>query len=493
MPQTTRTILSLLLAAGTLAAVSCSGTRSSSRAVGGLSLDGRFDEWPARAAATADADWIYFRVSVEDASAPLQAAPDQLALWLDADGDAGTGMAMGNPAPASGLGVDLVVEYSPTNPPDPSKAGRGVNVYALDAQGARTPLTHAQVGLASLPTFASDGYEVRLSRHADAAAAPALARALADGGRARAMFVLSNSSGRVVGWSDPETISKPRAGAAAPVSDDVVPPKPDGAIRILSYNVLKSKLAKEPNAFARLFQVIDADIILAQEWDADAATATAWFTAIVTGRHAWHARAAAGDVVIVSPYPIAPLGPDSMTRPSSSGSGETPIRFIGALVTTPHGPVAVASMHLKCCGTAGSVEDQTRRTEAGAINAALREALAGTNARIRILGGDLNLVGARAPLDDLIAGLDADGSNLTPAEPRVLGDRAHYTWSDPASEFPPGRLDFLIYSDASADAVQSYVLDTSRLSAKALARMGLDAGDTASSDHLPVVLDIRPR
>ena len=38
-----------------------------------------------------------------------------------------------------------------------------------------------------------------------------------------------------------------------------------------------------------------------------------------------------------------------------------------------------------------------------------------------------------------------------------------------------------------------FVVDTSRFSAKALAKMGLDAGDTAASDHLPVVVDLKPR
>lgn len=307
------------------------------------------------------------------------------------------------------------------------------------------------------------------------------------------MFVLKDATGKVLGWSDPETFSKPAGRAAAARSDEVVPVKPKGAIRVVSYNVLKSKLAAEPQSFARLFQVLDADVILCQEWNADAATATAWFTAIVTGTHPWNARAAAGDVVIVSPHAIAPLGPDSLTLPSEGGGGDAPVRFVGGIVKTPAGDVAVGSLHLKCCGTAGSPEDKTRQAQAAAINGMLRSTLTKDSPRLRVIAGDLNLVGTRAPLETLRAGLDADGSDLSVAGAAVLGDTAMYTWFDPASEFPSGRLDYAVYSNSAAQVVQSFVVDTSTLSAKSLARMGLDAGDTAASDHLPLVIDLKPR
>jgi endonuclease/exonuclease/phosphatase family metal-dependent hydrolase len=236
-------------------------------------------------------------------------------------------------------------------------------------------------------------------------------------------------------------------------------------------------------------------VILVQEWNADSATATAWFTAIVTGTHPWNARAAAGDVVIVSPYPIDPLGPDALTLGSGSGGGEKDpaVRFVAGLVKTPAGQIAVGTAHLKCCGTAGSVEDKTRMAQAAAINRAMRAALDQSKTPLRVIAGDFNIVGSRAPLETLRAGLDSDGSGLAIAEPMLIGDAAQYTWFDAASEFSPGRLDFALYSHASAQVVQTFVVDTSKFSTKALARMGLDAGDTAASDHLPVVVDLKPK
>ncbi len=458
-----------------------------------VKLDGQFNDWPDKVGAMADADWLYFHATVEGSTSPLQASPETLALWIDLDGDLKTGATMPIPV-AAGNGVDLVVEFSPPDAAHPGQTKSGVAVYSMAAPAVATPLTHAQIGLACAPTFSSGAYEVRISRHLDPGVPPALAKAMQSGGRARALFVLKNSSGKIVGWSDPETFSKPAAAAAAPKSDQAIPAKAPGTIRVVSYNVLKSKLAAEPHSFARLFQALDPDVILAQEWNADAATATAWFTAIVTGTHPWHARSAAGDVVIVSRYPIIPLGPDTVTAEPSGGSDkESALRFVAGVVKTPAGELAVGTLHLKCCGTAGSTEDKTRMAQAAQINNAMKSAFGQTKTKMRLFAGDFNLVGTRAPLEMLRAGLDADGSELAVADPWVLGDAAQYTWFDSQSEFPPGRLDYAIYSDATAQVVQAFVVDTGKFSTKALARTGLDGGDTSASDHLPVVVDLKPR
>jgi endonuclease/exonuclease/phosphatase family metal-dependent hydrolase len=186
---------------------------------------------------------------------------------------------------------------------------------------------------------------------------------------------------------------------------------------------------------------------------------------------------------------VAPLGPPSL-RPAAL---DRPVRFLGARVETAHGVVAIGAVHLKCCGHAGSDEDTARMIEAVSVNSALREALGVAPADAVVLGGDLNLVGAPSPLDALRAGLDADGSDLEVAEIFTLGDDTQATWSAPGSIFTPGRLDYLCYSGASSEVVQSFVLDTSRLGPVALRGAGLLAGDGEASDHRPVVIDVRLR
>ncbi|MFN9968507.1 MAG: hypothetical protein ACK58T_01295, partial [Phycisphaerae bacterium] len=126
------------------------------------------------------------------------------------------------------------------------------------------------------------------------------------------------------------------------------------------------------------------------------------------------------------------------------------------------------------------------------INETVKQASRADAASIRILGGDINLVGSRNPLDLLRADIDLDASDMTPADPAVLGDNTYYTWRDWNTGFSPGRLDWLTYSDATATIVQSFVLDTRRLTPASLSSMGLTTESSDVSDHLPVVIDVAP-
>ena len=181
-----------------------------------------------------------------------------------------------------------------------------------------------------------------------------------------------------------------------------------------------------------------------------------------------------------------------MELPASGGKPHD-IHFVAATATTPAGEVIVGSAHLKCCGGLGGPEEATRLAEAQAINAALKQALTGKKGA-RVIGGDLNLVATRTPLEALAAGLDTAGGNLNVITAPVLGDPSvFYTWLDPAADFAPGRLDYILLGESAAQAVQSFVLDTSRLTDAALSRYGLKREDSRQSDHLPVVTDVVPR
>jgi exonuclease III len=454
-------------------------------------IDGRTDEWPARVATMADEDFIYFRVAVEGQDAPLQSSPESLSLLVDLDSRAETGLRLREPAEAAGLGVDLVVEFSPRT--GGGRGASGVAVHAVNADGSRTALRAADVDLVAAPTHGAPVYEIRVGRHVDSGVAARLSELMRGRSQAAAMYTLTAGDGEIVGWSDPERFTMPPASARAPLADEVVAVKPAGAIRVLSYNVYNSRLMEEHSPFQRIFQVAQPDIILLQEWDVDEPTAKAWFTALVTGEHAWHVATRGKDVVIVSPHPISAMSPDVVMTSASPGAEAREVRVIGAMVHTPLGDVAAASLHLKCCGTAGSAEDSRRISEARAISSQLGSTIMQSGARFTVVGGDVNLVGTRTPLDMLRVRMDVDGSELAVAEPMVMGDGAMYTWRDRQTPFPPGRLDYILYSDSSARVVNAFVIETPRLTERALARMGLDAGDTRASDHLPVVVDLVPR
>ncbi|MBZ0171268.1 MAG: hypothetical protein K8E66_02710, partial [Phycisphaerales bacterium] len=105
-------------------------------------------------------------------------------------------------------------------------------------------------------------------------------------------------------------------------------------------------------------------------------------------------------------------------------------------------------------------------------------------------GGDLNLVGSRGPLDLLLSGLAGNGGDLVTVDTPVLGSDAWYTWRDDQSTFGPGRLDWLLVGDARV--VQAFSLDTRVRDPGVIAGWGLRPDDSAVSDHLPVVVDLRP-
>jgi hypothetical protein len=72
-----------------------------------------------------------------------------------------------------------------------------------------------------------------------------------------------------------------------------------------------------------------------------------------------------------------------------------------------------------------------------------------------------------------------------------------YTWRDDSSSFRPGALDRILFTDSLLALVNTFVLDTTKLSEDALAEWGLHAADVLMNggpgyyDHLPLVADFQ--
>jgi len=455
-----------------------------------ITIDGDTAEWPAGLAAFADEHALSLVFTVQGEQLTLQSSPKTVAILLDVDASAATGRPSTD-EPVAGWGVDLEIHFSPRKGDRP---GNGVAMWALDAAGTRTPLKLADFDLMFAPTYASSWYEVRISR-TPTGSHPLPAAGLLSTGHCRGVTGTLGADGQFDGWADPFTLTLDETcGGGGRLADQGLPLRADGTVRVVSWNVDKSSPVTKPESFKRVLNVLSPDIVLVQEWEqGDAAALEAWFEGVCGVR--WHAVKAAGDnstgggVAVVSRFELAPAAARNLLVQAEEG--ERPVRFVSAVVRTPYGDVLAGSTHLKCCGTKGSTEDRRRMAEARGINTALQAQLAGQPAPIRVFGGDLNLVGSRPPLDLLRANLDADGSDMSVAQPLVIGDDSLQTWRDPASDFCPGRLDYLVYSDTSADVAGAFVLDTARWTDAALARAGLRREDSAVSDHLPVVLDLR--
>lgn len=460
-------------------------------------LDGNTEDWPDGLVAIANEHHLFFRFSVAGEPFAIQAADTTVAILLDVDADASTGRRL--PGRLGTLGIDLEMQASPTKPE--GGAGMGLGVMSVDASGFRLPLSRADFDASFAPTYASTWYEARISRTPENPG-NLPTKGMLSSGVVRGVFARLDGNGRLIGASEPFVVPVGSVCAGGGRAMFALPPsKPEGAVRVMSYNVLRNGPQSRPEQFRRVLGVLKPDVILFQEWDeGEAREIAAWLDSVDAPGGAgggasgsrWTVIEAAGDlssgggVLVASRLPAS----SGFERPKAEGRE---VRAVAATIDTPLGVMLACSVHLKCCGTSNGPEDQRRMAEARAINEAFDRVAGTSKAVVRVIGGDMNLVGTRPPLDALRRGIDVDGTDLSVAEAKVLGESLVETWTEADAAFGPGRLDYVVYSDASVRAANAFVFDTRRLAPDALVRMGLDAEDSAASDHLPVVVDLVKR
>ncbi len=455
----------------------------------GIVVDGDVSDWPEQTAFLADEHYLYFRFTVPGEMFTLQHAPKPVALLVDVDGSRDTGVTT-NLDGLADMGIDLQVVFSPVE-----NQRRGVVAYAVHADGTSEKLSTWDLDLHTAPTHASEWYEGRLAR--DAARHAAFPDAgMRSEGRGAGVAATLDADGRPDAYADPSLFDFPPLVRGDRRADAELPARPRNAVRVVSYNILRSGPVSKPDTFKRILQAVDPDVVLLQEWeDGDDAAVQGWFTALVPHLSgSWSVAKPPGDlstgggVVIASRYPFEGEPVMGLRAEDPQDGRAKPVRFVAARVRTPRGVVACASVHLKSRGSIGSPEDVRREAEARACNEAFAAIAEGS--RARVIAGDLNLVGSRPALDVLRAGCNDGGGDLHVAQPRVLGDHVFYTWAEEDNEFARGRLDYACIGGVAIDDARAFALDTRRLSDEALARIGLDRTDSAGSDHLPLVVDL---
>ena len=263
----------------------------------------------------------------------------------------------------------------------------------------------------------------------------------------------------------------PAPAAASPFS------RPDGTgLRAVSFNTLKRGLLDSDRspALGRLLAAARADVICLQEEYRKAGIEDALENLLGGDWTLVHHDGC----VVASRHPLTPLELDL-------GRG------VAAAVELPGvGPTVVISLHLKCCGYAGSAEDRTRIDEATLIAGAIVRLRSGelgaeyVNAPV-VVAGDYNLVGSRGPLRLL------EAAGLRAALPIRAGAEDAITWRGlkPDESFWPGRLDLMMHGPG-LEPVQAVVVDTTVLEDAVLQVNGLERNDSEASDHLMLVLDL---
>ena len=304
-------------------------------------------------------------------------------------------------------------------------------------------------------------------------------------------------------------------------------------LRVVSYNVLRDTIFPDVDAFQavkfiRVVQALDPDVLNLQEIYSSysAADVVALLNGIapLSGGATWFAHKG-GDNVIASKYPLSLKATNTIPRKDGTAL---------ALVDLPdnryEADLYVMNNHFTCCNSMEPPEpleprERSRQQEADALVNWMRDARTigefidlpyGTP---MLVVGDLNIINdpdILDPLGTLLGGdiyyeetygadspPDWDGTSLSDAHPLHNGSGPDdYTWRSDIPEFdgniyPPGRLDYILYTDSVIQEANKFVLNTVDMTTAERLATGLQTYDItvdlvgARYDHLPVVVDFR--
>lgn len=405
---------------------------------------------------------------------------NDLELCLDTDNDAATGRSV------HGIGAELCWRFGDR---------RGMFVSGA----GETEVMHQDVGLVTAPTVTGTDFEIGLALDAEPAGVP-----LFPGGTVR-LVLRDGRSGEVVPAAPGgvEYLLRPPPPPLVPID---IGRHDASHVRFLSYN-LNNHLTDPARraSLARILKAIDADVILLQEIrDTPTDDAVAYVQNLLDrGDEAWHTVKIGGESTMVfSTFPI--LRADSL-----GDSGGLVLQLGGGAAGQRGGGsggqdlLLLITLSMPCCN-----EQQRRAAEADLIASYVRDAKSGAGEfRIPegtpiVMMGDANLVGLvqdRRTLqygeivDTMTHGPGAlpdwDDTPLTDLVPRLTHRPQTFTWN--GEDFPPGRLDYVFYSDSELSIGNRFVLHTPSVPGDVLLRWGLEAEDTdVVADHLPVVADL---
>jgi endonuclease/exonuclease/phosphatase family metal-dependent hydrolase len=425
--------------------------------------------------ATHDEEYLYVYLRLgSDIDLTDNLYPHNLFLHIDTDVDAATGY------PAQpGFGSELGIDFN--------------SLFAYYDVVPESTVNFSEIGFHPAPTVTSEAFEIAIRRDAvpdginplfPQDTVRLLLRETVDGD-----FLPDEGGYAEYVFTDVDTPPVTPIGLERPALP---------VVRTCAYNVLGNGLinANRQPRFERIVKAIGADVYLFSECNNTSAAEVAdlldeW---LPTGAAEGWQTHKDGDLITASIWPLGQAW-DGITR-------QTPV-----MVEVPAalgGPMLFINSHLSCCGNDAARQDQVDEMIAWILDETAPGGAIPSQTPI-VYGGDLNLVGYAQQLETLLHGdiaqtslygaggpPDWDGTSWTDALPLHTDARITYTWRDDGNgNFPPGRLDFLLYSDAVLSAEQAFVLRTEGMSADRRAPYGLLESDTQSaSDHFPVVADL---
>ena len=452
-------------------------------------IDGLFDDWTAidgiedaissdmppvdllEMKVTSDPNYLYVYLRLaSDLDLTDVLYPHNLFLQIDVDMDASTGYPV-----REGFGSELGIDFN--------------SLFAYTNFGPADEVNFSEIGLIPSPTVTSKEFEFALRR--DVILEEGVVLFPQDSIRLLLRDVQYDDDLPDVGASFIYDFNE----ANDSVLDAITITKGHPSfLRVCAYNVLGNGLIHptRQSRFERIVPAMDADVYLFSECGNTTAAQVKslldnWLP--LDSDAGWHSTKD-GDLITVTRWDhlqswtgIPKQHPVLVNVPNSLG-----------------GPILFINSHLSCCGNDEARQDQVDEMMAWIVNN-----LGDLNVYTPIVyAGDLNLVGYAQQLETLLTGdivqtqtfgqgglPDWDETPWSDALPRQTHQPFTYTWRDDGDgNFPPGRLDFILYSDAVIEKEHAFVLETESLPEDILAPLGLMQDDThLASDHLPVVMD----
>lgn len=459
-----------------------------------ITIDGQFDEWNDNLSSYSDpdesvsgVDLIAFQVSNDEHFLFLKLVMDtelnlkeddpiahNIYLYIDADNNEDTGL---NVQP--GIGTELGINFS----------NKSANFYGSSTVSVGFTEIQFRMG----PTVTSKEFEIAIGRDV----LPDNINELFTSPTIKILFKNWNNGDIMPNENEVfnYTFDETPVPEFTPVS---LNKESDDFIRIVAYNTLWNGLedAGRVYHFGKVIKALNPDVIGFSEcYDTFISTVESLMNTWIPldNGHGWYV-VKKGDLITASRWPILQSWP-FVTR-QFPVLIDLPDNFNRDLLYT--------NTHLSCC--ANNEDRQLQIDEYVNFMLQLKAGGGGlgftTNTPF-VYGGDLNLVGYAEQLNTLLTGeikninsfgeggpMDWDDSDLADVIPIQSDKRMAYTWRNDNSVFPPGRLDFIIYSDAVMNVEKSYVLQTEVMPQDRLQQNDLDLNNTVSaSDHFPVVAD----
>lgn len=392
---------------------------------------------------------------------------NDVVFCLDADNNPATGYVF------DGIGAELIFRFGERK----GTFYRNTNTYNVK---------HSDIGLVTLPSVSSDRFELCIRKNASVSGFQLFS------GNSMRMILLQDvpngdkfpdgTGGITYTWQQNQLEPLPVYSIKRATDTD---------FRIMTQNVLTDDLFSKTSYFNRLINAIQPDIIAFQEIYDHTAAQTRELIQQFTGG-TWYAQKQGTDIILVSRYPI-------LESHFISGNG-------AFLVQTNEGRILVVNAHLPCCDN-----DSGRQDEVDAIMAFIRDAKKG-NSSLQldpntpiIITGDMNFVGKSRQLRTYLEGdiqneftygtdykPDWDNTSLKDAVLYTTASPLAVTWSSSGSSYFPGRLDYIIYTDAVLNRLNGFALQTANLPQDSLNAYLVLANDSNNaSDHFAVVADFK--